>query len=533
MVRIRIKITRHDGTPMKPLLIRSLCDAEVFINKIIENKEAAFVITDNKVMDTLLRDENRQLFIARRLDIQYPPEYEAARTVLLRNVDSAISALTEQEIARYIKELNVKRVIKIPNSEHLLKIVFNNTQDADKAVQDGLQIKYQKFQNRSIEKEAFVPVVPCYRCYSYKHQKRNCPKSDQYKICSNCAGEDHIYNDCNAEFFKCINCGQNHRTLATKCPIRKDIIRTKIRERRARSQSAERGETTHPVTSHDAIKAHKLPENYLAVMAATITLADKRETEVPGIFTYIMDQMLKANDIPEVVFPDSVIRNYKENMEKEKSESESRKRQRSEEGGRDSVVSYTIPEGTEYAFMPDSTLQLVKKGTMSPYYVPTPTPASSLRSTPTTTPLPTPVSSLQRAQGAVPKRFKEQPKQQRATQQSKEQKTIQLPKEQRVTPQPQEQREIKPGLLLITRTDVVLPENINNQQLKKDAIRDKIIKYVYTNPAFKDEEVKKNLMAGKYDLTQVRRLNIALENFHQINNGGICKLDTVGKLERK
>ena len=61
----------------------------------------------------------------------------------------------------------------------------------------------------------------------------------------------------------------------------------------------------------------------------------------------------------------------------------------------------------------------------------------------------------------------------------------------------------------------------------------KIIKYVYTNPAFKAEEVKKNLMAGRYDLTQVRRLNIALENFHQINNGGICKLDAVGKLERK
>ena len=215
-------------------------------------------------------------------------------------------------------------------------------------------------------------------------------------------------------------------------------------------------------------------------------------------------------------------------MEKEKCELESRKRQRSEEGGRDSagtsVVSYTIPEGTEDAFMPDGTLQLVKIGTLSRYYVPTPTPASSLRSTPATTPLPTQVSSAQRAQGAVPKRFKEQPKEQRVTQQSKEQKATQPPKE---------HSEINPGLLLISRTGVVLPENLNNQQLKKDAIRGKIIKFVYTNPAFKAEEVKKSLIAGKYDLTQVRRLNIALEHFRQINNGGICKLDAVGKLERK
>ena len=59
MGRIRIKITRHDGTPMQPLLIQSLFDVEVFVNKIIENKKAFFVITDNKVMDTLLRDKNR------------------------------------------------------------------------------------------------------------------------------------------------------------------------------------------------------------------------------------------------------------------------------------------------------------------------------------------------------------------------------------------------------------------------------------------------------------------------------------------
>ena len=330
----------------------------------------------------------------------------------------------------------------------------------------------------------------------------------QYKICSNCAKEGHIYSDCKEETFKCINCSQNHRTLAAKCPIRKEIIRIKIREKRARSQSVKRGDTPQTVTPHEIIRAQRLPENYLAVMAAKITLADKQEAEVPGIFTYIVEQMLKANDIPDVVFPDSVIRNYKQNMEREK-EQESRKRQRSsEEGGHDSasasIASCTIPEGTEYAFMADGTLQLVKKGTLSPYYAPTPTPASSLRFTPATTPLLTPVSSPQRLQGAMPKRFKDQPKDQ--------------PKEQRVIQQQNKaQRETNPGLVLISRTDVILPENLNNQQLKKDAIKGKVMKYVFTNPAYKAENVKKDLIAGKYDLTQVCRLNFAMENFHQIN----------------
>ena len=170
------------------LLMEDLCDAEVFVNRIVENKEAFFVMTGNRTMDTLLRDTNRQKFAKRGLEIQYPPEHEAARTVLIRNVDSTISALNEQEIRNYIdKDLNVKQVIKIPNSEHLLKIVFNSTEDAEKVVWDGLVIKFQRFQNRNIEKEVFIPVVPCYRCYSYEHQKRNCSKSAQYKICSNCA----------------------------------------------------------------------------------------------------------------------------------------------------------------------------------------------------------------------------------------------------------------------------------------------------------------------------------------------------------
>ena len=99
----------------------------------------------------------------------------------------------------------------------------------------------------------------------------------------------------------------------------------------------------HTVTPHEFIRTQRLPENYLAVMAATITIADKREAEVPGIFTYIAEQMLKANDIPDVIFPDSVIRNYKQNMEREK-EQESRKRQKSSgRGGGVMVLVMMVP----------------------------------------------------------------------------------------------------------------------------------------------------------------------------------------------
>ena len=46
-------------------------------------------------------------------------------------------------------------------------------------------------------------------------------------------------------------------------------------------------------------------------MAATITLMDNSKAEVPGIFNYIVTEMLKANNIPEVKSPDTVTSGYK------------------------------------------------------------------------------------------------------------------------------------------------------------------------------------------------------------------------------
>ena len=425
-VRIRVKIVEHDGTPKKPILVETLCDVGVWVNKIVESKEAFFLITDMKGMDFILRDETRQRLALKGFEVQYPPEFEAERTVMLRNVDSTISAMTEEQIAELIgRDFKVKKVIKIPNADHLLKIVFDNVANADRAVQDGLKIKFQLFQNRNIEKEVFVPVVPCYRCYSYEHFKKNCPKNEQYKICSNCATEGHVHTDCKATQLRCINCSQDHRTLAAKCSVRKAIIRDKIKERKTRSQSTPKANV--PIQITPALSSHTLPENYLAVMAATITIADKREAEVPGIFNNIVTEMLAANNIPEVKFPDSVISGYKATRGE-------RKRQRtSAEEQQPQQSSQKEQQETKWALMPDGSWQPVSRGT-TPGVTPDPTPTS----TPAITPLPTPVSSPQRVIGAVAKRPKQR----------------------------EQIKESEPGLVLIVRSDISLPENMNNQQLK-------------------------------------------------------------------
>ena len=500
------------------MLIDCICKAEAIVNKIIENKEAFFLITDSKNKDKLLKDEVRQEFMCKGLEVMYPPEYEAERTVLLKNVDAMIAALPVEEIAQHIaKQYKTKKIVKIPNSSHLLKVIFQSSETADLAVKDGLTIHFQKFDKRNIE-EVFIPVVPCYRCYSYEHQKRACPKPEDYKICSNCSELGHTYDQCSTNILKCINCKRDHRTLAAKCSVRKGIIRSKINERRARSRSTVRGEKSVSQQTNIDLMRTKLPENYLAVMAATITIADKREAEVPGVFQYIVNEMLKANGIPWMQFPKSVISGYK-TIEKESVETESKKRQRTDD---ECQVGY---KRVEWAIMPDGTwgritphmTPILQSPARPPHITPTSTPAATPAptpaNTPSTTPLPTPSSSPQRSSGAILK----------TTDRHQQQQQHQKPKPQRESDQ---------GLTLVVRNDVMLPP-MNLSQMKKELNKEKTMKVVYTNTAFPPQLLKKNIKLDKYDLLKTRRIPLVLEHFNQIRSGGLYGLENLEKIEKK
>ena len=62
---------------------------------------------------------------------------------------------------------------------------------------------------------------------------------------------------------------------------------------------------------------------------------------------------------------------------------------------------------------------------------------------------------------------------------------------------------------------------MNNQGIRKELNIAKIMKYVFTNTTCNPEEVRKNLVAGKYDLTKVRIVPFTLEYFSQFRNGGV------------
>ena len=137
----------------------------------------------------------------------------------------------------------------------------------------------------------------------------------------------------------------------------------------------------------------------------------------------------------------------------------------------------------------------------TPVPTPAPTPIHTPRTTPNPTPTPTPSSSPQRASGEIVKKLREEDK--------------------------------DPGLVLIVKSEITLPEHMNNQQILKELNKAKIMKFVFTNATYNPEEVKKNLVAGKYDLTKVKRVPFAQEYFNQFKNGGFYKLQSLERFVRK
>ena len=526
MVRIRVKVLDHDGDSKKGKVSKCICAANALVYKIRENRDGFILVTDSQGMDLLLEEESRKRFQDEGLDIQFPPEYETSRTVILRNVDSLIHEMPEEEIKDTIEsQYKVRRVVKFPNNKYLLKIIFVTVEAADIATKRGISVGFQKFIGKNIDKEIFVPIVPCYRCYKYDHQRKNCSKTSDYLICSNCSKEGHTYEHCISDVVRCINCKGSHRTLAASCPMRKEIVRNKIRERRDNEKNKTQGDRVERAEP----KLPKLPGNYLAVMAAAITLAEKREIEIPGIYQYIMNEMLAANNIPKVKFPLSVVSGYKDKGQTT-GDQRDRKRMRSstdaailddddlEEEQAEEKDSMDLEGGEQEIYIehrskitPDGRL-FFSTDTDFSAATPAPTPSVTPSVTPAVTPAPTPTATP----SASPKR--------ELKKEAKKPKIQEKPKEAK----PREQ----PGIVVVVRADFVVPEGMTSKQFRKEVFKERIMKYVYTNRKYQPFEVREYIDTGKCDIARIRRIYVALEYFKQLRTGGCYREEQLVEIQR-
>lgn len=85
----------------------------------------------------------------------------------------------------------------------------------------------------NIIQDKYRNINTCLRCYTLEdHHTTSCPKSRDYKICSECSMEGHTWRECDGGSKRCINCEGNHSTMAMGCLKNKEIINIKGRKKR-------------------------------------------------------------------------------------------------------------------------------------------------------------------------------------------------------------------------------------------------------------------------------------------------------------
>ena len=173
---------------------------------------------------------------------------KAERAVVVRKVDSSVGERTAEELRRDIDDnnggLQVDEVIKFPGHTHVFKIEFQTIAMAEKARQNGLLIFHTRIAPNQIEKEFFVDILMCFNCFALdNHTTEKCPNKNNPVICSECTG-NHNFEDCTSITKRCVNCGGPHRTMAMKCPKKKEIAKKKRIE--AQQGKMEKGEEHMP-----------------------------------------------------------------------------------------------------------------------------------------------------------------------------------------------------------------------------------------------------------------------------------------------
>ena len=221
-------------------------------------KGTFFVIVPQDKVEHVISQESKDKLKDKQFIIHTPIEYNAMRTIIIRHLDKVMAEFTDKEIADNIEQTNswakVDTVVKLMNSDRMLKVRFHTTDMAERALRESILVIYQNIHPRHIENEIFIRLTPCYNCYGYDHKTQSCPKEKQ-TICANCGQIGHHQNTCTSENSKCINCDGAHKTLAAVCPVRKDLIKSRGKEVRDRSKSRSmaRISYTNTVTNNNTL----------------------------------------------------------------------------------------------------------------------------------------------------------------------------------------------------------------------------------------------------------------------------------------
>lgn len=316
MTKVRIKTSNVTDPGKKLRLLQLLSENEIYANRIIVASDAFIIITNDEAdLDRLFNGTTDQYLQNNGFEPVLPPELKAKRSIMVFNVDNHIFSNEKEEIISETMDRNaftnnqITDLVKISNNNNKnIKITFTKTNIAKRATETGLRMFSMSISPHQIEQDKYIEIKSCMRCYIIEdHNTSECPRPRDYKLCSECAEEGHIWRNCPNNYKKCINCHGEHRTLAMKCQKRKDVINQKRKDERENTTysnvTKRNTNTQHQQINYSGMpvispSSHQL--SYDCFMYAHMINAGK-----PGSYQVEVNNIRKMNNLPPIKTPDN------------------------------------------------------------------------------------------------------------------------------------------------------------------------------------------------------------------------------------
>ena len=233
-----------------------------------------------------------------------PNELKANRTVFIPRVDKSILENSLIDIKNEIVKCNswtkVVDVVKIPNSSNM-KLTFTKSAMTDRAIVDGISLFHMHIPGTRILPDKHIVLNTCYICYAVEqHDTQHCPKkriNHDFVVCPKCSLNDHDYKSCTVSpsRMKCINCDENHHSMAMKCSIRKNALRKRRLQPSVSVSMASVVRSSNASTTNPSVAINE--ENVNKAISITI-LAIFKNMNDPGTFSQTINSLYKDNGLP-------------------------------------------------------------------------------------------------------------------------------------------------------------------------------------------------------------------------------------------
>lgn len=290
------------------------------LTRLNESKTGYYATTDREnIIDLLLTTKSKEELAKVGLEPVLPPEVRAKRTIFVRQLDGYVGSHTAPQLLTELKARNnglkVTDVIKIKDYTHVIKLLCDDVNTADRILTTGLYAFNTRITPDQCERETYTHIQICYKCYAFEtHTTKDCTATND--VCSECAQTGHTHRDCTNTTKKCLNCPNDstndHRTLAARCPYRKKTIadkRTKLDKDNTNKQNS-----TYAQVAKLAVEETKKtapPPNHIRLtnktqlkMTALILEAHIASLTEPHSYSKILSDSLKLNFDIDAKFPD-------------------------------------------------------------------------------------------------------------------------------------------------------------------------------------------------------------------------------------